>query len=82
MIARRLLIGTALMAALLIGGSSAAAAGPASSASANCVGQHVSEMAREHGGMAAATSHHNAMHGTDLSVGAHQAHIRDEMCGR
>jgi hypothetical protein len=82
MIARRLLIGAALMAALLIGGSSAAASGPDSGPAANCVGQHVSEMAREHGGMAAATAHHNDIHGADLSVGEHQAHIRDEMCGR
>jgi hypothetical protein len=39
-------------------------------------------MAQEFGGMAAATAHHNEMHGTDLGVGEHQAHIRDEMCGR
>ena len=44
-------------------------------------GQHTSEMAREHGGMRAATEHHNEMHGTDLGVGEHAAHIREE-CGR
>ena len=46
----------------------------------NCVGRHTSEMAREHGGLKNATQHHNEIHGDDLSVGEHQALIRDG-CG-
>jgi hypothetical protein len=75
---RRLLAGAALTVALLVGGVGTAAAG-SDGVPANCVGQHVSAMAQEFGGMAAATAHHNEMPGTDLSVGEHQAHIRDEM---
>lgn len=32
--------------------------------------------------MRAVTEHHNEMHETDLTVGEHTAHIREEMCGR
>lgn len=75
----RTILASMLLAAMLLtgGGTVATAAG-----SANCVGQHVSAMAQTYGGMQAATNAHNAMHGTDLSVGEHQAHIRSEMCGR
>jgi hypothetical protein len=79
---RRLLAGAALTVALLVGGVGTAAAAGSDGVPANCVGQHVSAMAQEFGGMPAATAHHNEMHGTALSVGEHQAHIRDEMCGR
>ena len=71
-----------LTVALLVGGL-----GPMpltathAAAEANRVGQHTSEMALEHGGMRAATEHHNAMHGADLGAGEHAAHIR-ETCGR
>jgi hypothetical protein len=82
MTTRTLLAGAALTAALLVGGGSTAVAATDGPTASNCVGQHVSAMAREHGGMAAATAHHNDMHGTDLSVGEHQAHVRDEMCDR
>jgi hypothetical protein len=79
---RKSMIGVALAAALVAGGGGLVAASPRDGAPANCFGQHVSAMAREHGGMAKATAYHNAKHGTDLSVGEHQAHMRDEMCGR
>lgn len=82
MTARTLRLGTVLVVALLIGGGVDGTAGSDGSTPANCVGEVVSAMAREHSGMAAATDHHNEMHGTDLSVGEHQAHIREEMCGR
>jgi hypothetical protein len=78
---QRLIVSTALAAVLIAGGGSVAA-GANDSVSASCVGAQVSMMAQMHGGMAAATDHHNEMHGTDLTVGQHQAHIRDEMCGR
>jgi hypothetical protein len=79
---RKLLVGTALSAALLTGVGGVFAASPTDDTPANCFGQHVSMMARMHGGMAAATKHHNEMHGTTFTVGEHQAHMRDEMCGR
>ena len=82
MTTRRLLAGAALAATLLVGGVGAALAGGDGDTPANCVGQHVGAMAREHGGMAAATAHHNDMHGTDLGVGEHLAHIRAGHCGR
>jgi hypothetical protein len=81
MTTRSALVGVALSAALLIGGGTTIAA-PGDGSPMNCVGQHVSMMARDHGGMAAATAHHNAMHGTNLSVGEHQTHVRTEMCDR
>lgn len=48
----------------------------------NAFGQHVSDMARMHGGMAAATAYHNANNGDapDLTVGEHMRMMRD-MCG-
>lgn len=70
-----------LTVALLVGVLGSMPLTATRAAAANCVGQHTSEMAREHGGMRAATEHHNDMHGTDLSVGEHAAHIREE-CGR
>jgi hypothetical protein len=75
------MIGVALAAALVTGGGGLVAAKPKDGTPANCFGQHVSAMAREHGGMAKATAHHNAMHGTNFSVGEHQAHMRAEVCG-
>lgn len=82
MTTRRLLAGAALTVGLLVGGIGSVAATGSDTVPANCVGQHVSAMAQEFGGMAAATAHHNAMHGTNLSVGEHQAHIRNEICVR
>ena len=83
MTAQRLIIAGALSAALFVGsGAAVATAGSNNDMPANCFGQHVSMMARMHGGMASATAHHNEMHHTDLSVGEHQTHIRNEMCGR
>jgi hypothetical protein len=79
---RKLLVGAVLAAALVTGVGGAVTASPSDDAPASCVGQHVSMMARMHGGTAAATAHHNRMHGTNMSVGEHQAHVRDEMCGR
>jgi hypothetical protein len=79
---RRLIAGTALAVALTVGVGSAAAAPPPDDMPANCMGQHVSMMAQMYGGIAAATEHHNDMHGTNLTVGEHLAHIRIEMCGR
>lgn len=79
---RRLLVGAVLAGALMLGGGSAVVAAGPDGTPANCVGQHVSAMAQEFGGMAAATAAHNDMHGTDLSVSEHQDHIRTEMCGR
>lgn len=73
--------GAVLTVALLVGVLGPMPLTATHAAAANCVGQHTSEMAREHGGMRAATKHHNAMHGTDLGVGEHAAHIREE-CGR
>jgi hypothetical protein len=77
---RTRIAGLALAAALLIGGGSTVVAGPENGAPNNCFGQHVSDMARMHGGMAAATAHHNQMHGTDLTVGEHMAMMRDHGC--
>jgi hypothetical protein len=37
-------------------------------------------MAREHGGMAKATAHHNEMHGTNYTVAEHLAHMRSMGC--
>jgi hypothetical protein len=76
---RRFVTGVALSLALLIGGTTTAA-GPACD-SPSSFGQHTSELARMHGGTAAATAHHNAMHGTDLTVGAHQQ-VMHAMCGK
>lgn len=76
---RTLLIAVALGVGLAAGSTGATIVSAQSLTPANCVGQHVSMMAREHGGMADATAHHNGMHGTDLTVREHQAHIR-AMC--
>ncbi len=70
-----------LIVALLAGGLGSMPLAATHAAEANCVGRHTSEMAREHGGMRAATEHHNDIHGADLGVGEHAAHIREE-CGR
>lgn len=79
---RSFLAGAGLAVALVAGAAGVGPlAAPAAPRANNCVGQHTREMAREHGGMRAATEHHNAMHGTDLTVGEHAAHIREE-CGR
>lgn len=75
---RALVTGAALSAMLLIGGGGATTAdgNHPCDAGPNGFGQHTSQMARHHGGIAAATAHHNAMHGTDLSVGEHQRMMR------
>lgn len=72
---RTLTIGVALGLALISWGTPLTSAG----SPANCTGQHVSMLARAHGGMAPATAHHAAIHETELTVGEHEAHIR-EMC--
>lgn len=77
---RMRIAGVALAAAMLVGGGSAAVAGPENGAPNNCFGQHVSEMAQMHGGIAAATAHHNDKHGTDLTVGEHMAMMREHGC--
>jgi len=78
---RTMVAGAALALASLVGGGGVLAADGASGcATPNGFGQHTSEMARMHGGMAAATADHNAMHGTDLSVGEHQQMMLG-MCG-
>jgi hypothetical protein len=46
----------------------------------DCVGQHVSMLAQEFGGMEVATEHHNLEHGTDWTVAEHLAHVQ-ELCG-
>jgi hypothetical protein len=76
---KRWITGGALTMALLVGGTGAVAAAGAAPEAA-CFGQHVSAMAREHGGMANATEAHNTAHGTDLTVGEHQAHLREMGC--
>ena len=75
---RRLLAATVVALSFVVGTLGAANAQAIDAAQPNCVGQHVSEIARTYGGMAAATAAHNEMHGTDLSVGEHLAHIRAE----
>lgn len=78
---RMLMAGAALAVALLVGNGSALAAGGASGcATPNGFGQHTSEMARDHGGIAAATAHHNEMHKSDLTVGQHQQMMHSR-CG-
>lgn len=49
----------------------------------NAFGQHVSEMARMQGGMAAATAYHNANNDDepDLTIGEHTRMMHD-MCGK
>ena len=74
--------GFLLSIALLAGDGGVTPRAAVRAAEANCVGRHTSEMAREHGGIRAATEHHNDMHGSDLSVGEHAAHVRVEMCGK
>lgn len=74
-------LAAATIVAALAAGALGATARPVAAAESDCVGQHVSEMARTHGGMAAATEHHNAMHGGDLGVGEHLALIRAECAG-
>jgi hypothetical protein len=69
-----------LATGLLFTGVTGAAAGPENGSPNNCFGQHVSDMAQKHGGMAAATGHHNDMHGTNLSVGEHMAMMREHGC--
>jgi hypothetical protein len=79
--ARKCLATVAFAGLLVIGGLEAAAAhGTHQPAEDACFGQHVSMMAREHGGMANATAHHNAMHDPDYTVGEHQAHMREMGC--
>ena len=77
---RMRLAAAVLATGLMMTGAGSAGAGPENGAPNNCFGQHVSEMAQKHGGMAAATAQHNAMHGTDLSVGEHMAMMRDHGC--
>lgn len=79
--ARKCLTTIAFAGMLVIGGLETASAKGGNQPSENaCFGQHVSMMAREHGGMANATAHHNAMHGTTYTVGEHQAHMREMGC--
>ena len=81
---RAMVAGEALSLILLAGGGMATAAGPACEAPSG-FGQHTSEMARMHGGMAAATARHNETMGTDLTVGEHQQAMHaacGEMPGR
>lgn len=77
--ASRILAAFALAAAIGAGGAAAASAQELDMGAPNCLGQHVSDMARQFGGIAAATAHHNAQHGSDLTVGEHMALMR-EMC--
>lgn len=77
---RMRIAGLALATAMLLGSGSMAVAGPENGAPNNCFGQHVSQMAREHGGIAAATAHHNDLHDEDLTVGEHLAMMRDHGC--
>jgi hypothetical protein len=72
-----MIIGSALFARML----GAPLVADADGTEPDCIGRHVSTMAREHGGLAAATEHHNAEHGDDLSVGEHLAHVRTECRG-
>ena len=74
----RLLVTAAIVVSIAAATLGAASAQVVDPTPPNCVGQHVSEMARMYGGMAAATAAHNEMHGTDLSVGEHLALIRAE----
>jgi len=75
---RARLAGISLAAALLIGGGATALAGPGNGTPNNCFGQHVSEMAQEYGGIAAATAED---HG-DMTVGEHMAMMREHhQCG-
>ena len=81
MLSRKPLAIGALAAGLLLGGlGSAAVAEAGNTPDAAGFGQHVSMMAREHGGMANATAHHNEMYNTDLTVGEHQAMMREMGC--
>lgn len=66
----------ALAATLLVGGAGSVAAGPENGVPNNCFGQHVSDMARMHGGIAAATSEHHP----DMTVGEHMAMMREHGC--
>ena len=75
----RMRLATAVLATgLLVAGASSAAA--ANEHPNNCFGQHVSEMAQKHGGMAAATARHNEMHRSDLTVREHMAMMREHGC--
>jgi hypothetical protein len=76
---RKAIAGAALAVTLLLGGSGVAAAGMEHDCTGG-FGQHTSQMAREHGGIAAATAHHNTHHDPDLTVGEHQKLMR-EHCG-
>jgi hypothetical protein len=79
---RRNSLTVAVVAVVALAGSLGARGAPEiDPAAPNCVGQHVSMMARMHGGIAAATEHHNQMHGTDWTVQEHMAHVR-EMCNQ
>ena len=79
--ARKCLASFAFAGMLIIGGTAASSAKGTHQPDENaCFGQHVSMMAREHGGMANATAHHNAMHGTTYTVAEHQAYMREMGC--
>lgn len=74
----RLLVTAAIAVSLAAGTPGTASAHAVDPTRPNCVGQHVSTMARMLGGMAVATAAHNEMHDPDLSIGGHLAHIRVE----
>jgi hypothetical protein len=78
--ARKLFATVALTGMLVVGGAGAATAAGPNQPDESCFGQHVSMMAREHGGMAKATAHHNEMHGTNYTVAEHLAHMRSMGC--